>query len=286
MTMQNKNLFGGKSILAILICLMIPSCITTIPAGSAGLSWYPYSGGLSSEIKNPGTYYTGLTEDIVIYNTQWHPHKEKIDVITRDDLAIDVIVSITIRPITSQIYNLHKEIGKDYYENVVKQDFRTSVRNAFTQYPMIQVPKNTQTIVKEIKNMMNEKLTGKHIEIGNVNIDDIAYSKSLMDVIQNKIAKEQELETMKFELSIAKKDNEIARLKAQRDAEIQLIKAKAESESLKLVNSQLTTKYIQLKAMENPSNKIIYLPIGRDGLPMLLNLGKEEENQVNEKSAK
>jgi regulator of protease activity HflC (stomatin/prohibitin superfamily) len=263
------------------LSLIIHSCLATVPPGKAGLSFKPYGGGLDSEVKPPGTYWTGMTEEIITYNLQWQPYREKIDVITRDDLLIDVIVSITIRPIFSQVYNLHKEVGVQYYEHVVKQDFRTSVRNAFTAYPMIQVPKNTASIVKEIKNMMNEKLTGKHIEIGNVNIDDIAYSKSLMDVIQNKIAKEQELETMKFELSIAKKDNEIARLKAQRDAEIQVIKAKAEAESLRLVNSQITTKYIQLKAMENPNNKIIYLPIGKDGLPMLLNLGKDEDSSIN-----
>ncbi|TGK22015.1 prohibitin family protein [Leptospira fluminis] len=249
---------------------------TTISPGQAGIVFAPFENKIQKDILTAGTYSISPTKTVFVYNLQWEPYKETIDVITRDDLRIDVIASITIRPIQSQIINLHTEVGPQYYTNVVRQDFRTSVRNAFTNYPMIQISKNNQQIVKEIKTMMEDKLSARHIEIGNVNIDDISFSRQVMDAIQKKLTKEQELETMKFEIAIQKKDNEIARMNAQRDAEIVTIKAKAEADAIKIVNDSLSSKYIQYKAYDSPQNKLIFVPVGPNGLPVTVRMNVSE----------
>lgn len=70
---------------------------------------------------------------------------------------------------------------------------------------------------------------------------------------------EQDLKTKDFEISILEKENEIQILNAKREADIMLIRAKAKADSLKLTNSKLTTKYIQLNALENPHNRVIYI---------------------------
>ncbi len=254
--------------LTFLSVTLTQACITIEP-GKAGLIFDAFGEGLQKDVLTAGTYnFNPFTKTIIEYNLQWEPYKEKIDVITRDDLQIDVVASITIRPLPSQLVSLHNEVGTSYYAHVVRQDFRTSVRNAFTNYPMIQISKNNQKIVSEIKDMMVDKLSSRHIEINNVNIDDISFSSQIMDAIQKKLTKEQELETMKFEIAIQKKDNEIARMNAQRDAEIIAIKAKADSDAIKIINESLSQKYIQYKAYDNPQNKLIFVPLGKDGLPV------------------
>jgi regulator of protease activity HflC (stomatin/prohibitin superfamily) len=251
-----------------------------VKSGEIGLLSDGLTGKVEKDIYREGRHSIGMRDEMIVYPVQPKTYVEKLEVITRDDLTVEVIASIRIAPIQAKIYNLHTEIGAGYYMNIVKQDFRGAIKNAFKEYPMTQVSKNFENIEKEIRTAITPKLLARYIEIDDINIDDINYNKTIMEAIQNKLVKEQEVETMKYEMNTEKKRNEIERMNAQRDAEIKLIRAKAEAESLRLVNSQITTKYIQLKAMENPNNKVIYLPIGRDGLPVLLNLDKGEERMA------
>ena len=269
--MNIKIIFGALS-------LLITSCnYVVVNSGEIGLLRDGKTGQISKTTLPAGRHEVGVRDDLIIYPIQWKNFTERLEVITKDDLTVEVIATITLRPIPEQIYSLHADIGPDYYNRIVKQDFRAAIKNTFKEYPMTQISKNSEKIDTEIQNAVNQKLGTKYLELRDINIDDINYNKQIMEAIQLKLMKEQESEAMKYELSKEKKKNEIERLNAQRDAEITIIKAKADAEALRLVNSQITTKYIQLKAMENPNNKVIYLPIGRDGLPVLLNLETKEE---------
>jgi regulator of protease activity HflC (stomatin/prohibitin superfamily) len=260
------------------MCLFFSGCFhAVVNSGEIGLLKDGSNGQISKQTLPAGRHSIGWRDDVIIYPIQWKNFTERLEVITKDDLTVEVIATITLRPIPEQIYSLHTDIGSDYYSRIVKQDFRAAIKNTFKEYPMTQISKNSEKIDTDIQNAVTQKLGTKYLELRDINIDDINYNKQIMEAIQLKLMKEQESEAMKYELSKEKKKNEIERLNAQRDAEITIIKAKAEAEALRLVNSQITTKYIQLKAMENPNNKVIYLPIGRDGLPVLLNLETKEE---------
>ncbi len=102
-------------------------------------------------------------------------------------------------------------------------------------------------------------------------IDDVEYSPSILKAIEGKLTKQQEQEQMKFEINIAKKDAEIQAITAEGRAKAILLEAEAQAKAQKLISESLTPKYIQLKAMENPNNKLIFMPNGKDGLPILVN---------------
>ena len=102
-------------------------------------------------------------------------------------------------------------------------------------------------------------------------VDDVEYSPSILKAIESKLTKQQEQEQMKFEINIAKKDAEIQTITAEGKAKSILLEAEAQAKAQKLISESLTQKYIQLKAMENPNNKLIFVPNGKDALPILLN---------------
>ena len=51
------------------------------------------------------------------------------------------------------------------------------------------------------------------------------------------------------------------------------IEAQGQAKAQAIINKQLTTKYIQLKAVENPNTKLMIFQGGKDGLPVILNNG-------------
>ncbi len=75
------------------------------------------------------------------FSTQWQSYKEKVEVLTRDDLTIAVTADIIIRPKQNELYDLQMELGIDYYGKVVKPQFRTAIRNILSAYNMVSISK-------------------------------------------------------------------------------------------------------------------------------------------------
>ncbi len=251
------------------------NCWTTVKGGEVGVLWKPWNEGLVQQPVPSGVHLLFPWNDIFIYSTQWSSHIETVDVLTQDDLKIDVTAVIIMRPLYAEIFTLQKEIGPDYYKKLVKAEFRASVRNAAAKYQMIQISKNAPVIANDIKNAVNERIKQKHLEISNVVIDDVVYSKTMLDAIERKLSKQQELEQMKYELSISEKNIQIAKLQAQADAEAAIIRAEGQAKSQSIIDKNLTTKYLQYKAFDNANAKFFYIPTGKSNLPIIVNSDKE-----------
>lgn len=69
----------------------------------------------------------------------------------------------------------------------------------------------------------------------------------------------------------AKGEGDALRIRADGEAEAQKIRAGGQAEAQKLIDETLTPRYLQFKAFESPNAKLIYAPIGKDGLPLVVN---------------
>jgi len=260
-----------KNQLLFLFFLPICSCVTFIDPGEAGLVWRPFSTGLSRTPLGAQVQFYLPWNRIFVYPIQWRSYTEQVDVLTRDDLTINVRANVILRAKENELYELQTRIGTDFYEKVVRPQFRTAIRNILSAYNMVSISKETPNVSAQIKKQLQEKLLEKHVEIDDVIIDDIAYSVSILRAIESKLTKQQEQEAMKFEINIAKKDAEITVIAAEAKARAILIEAEAQSKAQKMQADSITAKYVQLKAMENPNTKLIVVPQGKEGLPFLLN---------------
>ncbi|EOQ96929.1 SPFH domain/Band 7 family protein [Leptospira wolbachii serovar Codice str. CDC] len=264
------NSFQFLTILGVSLSSFV-SCLSIISPGEVGLMWRPYSTGLSQKPLESRVQTYMPWNSVYVYSIQWMSHQEKVEVLTRDDLTITVSAAIIIRPVQNEIYDLEMEIGRDYYEKVVKPQFRTAIRNILSAYNMVSISKETPNVSAQIKKSLTEKLKDKHVEIDDVIIDDVEYSPSILKAIESKLTKQQEQEQMKFEINIAKRDAEIQQISADGRAKAVLIEAEAQAKAQRMISESLTPRYIQLKAMENPNNKLIFVPNGKDGLPIIVN---------------
>ncbi|PJZ84349.1 prohibitin family protein [Leptospira harrisiae] len=271
--MKRRSIFQTSfQFLSILgVSLFFTSCLSIISPGEVGLMWRPYSTGLSQKPLESRVQTYMPWNSVYVYSVQWSSYQEKVEVLTRDDLTITVTAAIIIRPVQNEIYELEMEIGRGYYEKVVKPQFRTAIRNILSAYNMVSISKETPNVSAQIKKSLSEKLKDKHVEIDDVIIDDVEYSPSILKAIESKLTKQQEQEQMKFEINIAKRDAEIQQISADGRAKAVLIEAEAQAKAQKMISESLTPKYIQLKAMENPNNKLIFVPNGKDGLPIIVN---------------
>ena len=269
----------------IVMCLVtapwLLGCGSMVAPGKMGLKWRPMTTGLSEKPVREGFYSHMPWNDIFTYSVQWQSFTEKVDVLTRDDLHIQMVASVLVRPVAQELYQLQLEIGPDFYPSVIKPEFLTVVRNTMADYFLVEIPEKSPEIEVKILEGLKERIKGKHLKLDNVTINHIDFTAGMLRAIEAKLAKEQEIIQKGFELDIAAKNAEIARvrakgegdslqIRAKGEAEAQKIRAAGQAESQKLIDETLTPRFLQFKAFESPNAKFIYVPIGKDGLPIIV----------------
>lgn len=263
MKTQNIVLMG------LLALVLFAGCGTTIPGGYEGLYWGKYSG-VDTTIYPTGFKWAWAWNDVVLYDIRWKTETEKVDILSNDDLHMEVEIALRFRPKTNEIYFLHQEIGPQYYGQVVQEQFRSISRSAFAQYKYNDIPKRSVEIQNAILSQLSSVLSGKHLDLDAVEIKHIEYPPQVMEAADKKLATEQRLMQKEFEQRIAEKD-----------ATIKIIQARSEQTAQTIIDSTLTPSYLQYRALEvqrsliNSSNATFYfVPLGANGLPLLLDVGK------------
>lgn len=272
----------GLIVLFLITAPMIWGCGTMVAPGRMGLKWHPNTTGLSDKPVREGFYWHMPWNDVFTYSIQWQSFTEKVEVLTRDDLHIDVEASVVVRPLARELRPLQLEIGPDFYPRIVKPEFLTVVRSTLADYRMVEIPEKSPEIETKILQGLRDRIKGKHLELDNVTINHIDFTAVMLRAIEAKLAKEQELIQKGSELDIMTKDAEIAnvrakgeadalKIRAQGEAEAQKIRAAGQAEAQKIIDQTLTPRFLQFKAFDSPNTKFIYVPIGKDGLPIIVN---------------
>ncbi len=255
-------------IVSLLAVVLLVGCGTTIPGGYKGL----YSGrfaGVDTTIYPNGFKWAAPWNDVILYDVRWKTQSENVDILSLDDLHMNVEIALRLKPIASELYYLHTEIGQQYYEKVVQQQFRSISRSVFAQYKYSDIPKKSVEIQNAILAQLKNNLKGKHLDLDAVEIKHVEYPRQVMQAADLKLATEQRLMQKEFETKIAEKD-----------AQIKIIEAKGQQVAQRIIDSTLTPTYLQYRALDvqkaliNSSNTSFYfVPIGSNGLPIILETG-------------
>jgi regulator of protease activity HflC (stomatin/prohibitin superfamily) len=218
-----------------------------------------------------GFYWRAPWNDLYIYDIKWRSHMENIDGMSSDGLKVLVKAAIILRPVADEIHFLQQEVGTDFYGRMVRPEFVGTVRSVIANYSMVTIPENSVAIASKIQAVVEEKLRGRHLEIQSVALADVDFPPAVLHSIEQKQAKEQQKEQKEFELTIAHKDAEIARLRASGEGDAIAIRAQGEADALQiraagqaraqeLIRQTITPEYLLFKLYNSPNPKTILLP--------------------------
>ena len=240
---------------------------SVIQPGQQAMKWKPYGKGLMAEkVYKDGIVWNWPWNGMVKYDTKWQTYSENVAILTKDELHINLTVSVTLRPIESELPQLELEVGQNYYNEVVRPEFVSITRNVFSNYNYNLVSPRSPEIEDAIFNELVKGVKGKHLEFDKITVDHIKYPDVVTGAVNRKLAVQQNIEQKGYEMEIAEKE-----------AEIQRIRAKGQRDSQKIIDSGLTKAYLQYKALEvqeklSTSNnaKFYFVPLGKDGLPIII----------------
>lgn len=283
---MERSLTARTVLFLISMLVVLPGCTKTVDPGSRGLLWRPLTSGLMKEPLREGLYWKALWNDVIVYDTRWKTFKEKVDALTADDLPVTVFAAITMRPTPDEIYFLAQEVGNEWYRQLVQPQLLSAVRGVVANYTMVTLPERSSEIGNKIEAVVVEALKGRHLDIYSVALSEMEFSQMVLRAIEQKQAKEQEKEQKNFEVVIAQRNAEIARIQAKGEGDSLKIRAEGEADSVRIramgqsqaqeiITKTLTPDYLQFKLYESPNAKTIIVP-NKLNVPLIVNPGAEQ----------
>lgn len=275
----------SATVLALLVTTLLVGCGATIAPGTAGLKYKALrKQAFTSTIYGPGYYPLWAWNRMVVYDITTQSQTTTIHVLTKDNLHVPATVTVTYHPLRERLYQLHTEIGPQYYEEFIGPAFVTLVRGEFSQHLHNDLASESAIIEQQVKAKLQTMVEKRYLVIDQVAINHIDYDATVTQAISAKISTKQQAEQKKFEIEVATREAEIARtvaqgrsdairIQAEGEAAAMVIRGKAQAEAQEQVNRTLTPRYLQYKAFDQKNATYFFVPTGKDGMPVMINTG-------------
>lgn len=254
--------------MAILVVLLWPYVVVTIRSGEVGVKYSPLFGGTVMD----KTYSEGLHlllpwDTMNRYNTRLQHEDIDIPVLSRGGLSVDMKVSVYYAPIVERVAELHRDIGPDYKEILIKPIVSSSIRNTVGSY----WPEDLYTtaplkLQDELMVQAVEQIARKPVIIDSIVVRGLSLPTQVNEAIDLKFSAEQEYLRYKYVL-----------LKAGEQMKESYIKAESIRLFQDIVNGGMTDAYLRwagieaTKELAASSNSKLVIMGGKDGLPVILN---------------
>ncbi|HOX08923.1 MAG TPA: SPFH domain-containing protein [Planctomycetota bacterium] len=194
---------------------------------------------------------------------------EHFEVLAKDDLMIrfnaHAMLSAKSDPLSVREV-VEKYWGGKWYEEFFKERFRARVYDAVREHDSRSAKEKRADISKEVLEAMRAACKETPFVVHDVVIGNITYPKMVQDAVEQKLASQQELERSAVQVEIAK-----------RQALVKIEEARGVAQAQEIINNTLTTNYIRheyvnalMSCARSPNTTIIYVPLGADGLPFVL----------------
>lgn len=260
--------------------LALIGCGTTIQPGQRGIAYKAF-GGLQRAVYGEGFHFRWPWNGFVRYDVTWQSKTEEVQILTADALHVMTRVTVTYRPRADQLYDLATQIGPKYYDDVIRPAFLTIARGEFAAHEHNVLAVDGPRIEDAVLSRLRAAVEHKPLEIDRISIDHIEFDRTVTAAIAAKVGAQQLIGQKDNELEIAKRQAEIARTTASGQADAARIAADGEAAAIVArgaaqakaqaeITKTLTPRYLSYKAFDNPATRYYFVPIGRNGLPILV----------------
>ena len=246
------------------------SIFLTIQPGERGVLFRRFGGGLDRETTyTPGFHIKAPWNEMFIYNVKERNVEETMDVLDKNGLSIKVDISLRYHPVYSEIASIHEKFGKDYVNQLVVPEVRSTVRRVMGRFTAEEIYSTRRSevetdIISSTESILESE--ENNIEMRALLIRSIQLPDQIKNAIENNLKEEQNALAYKFRLD-----------REESEAERKRIMAEGEAQANKIINSSLTNELLKMRGIEattklseSQNSKVVVIGSGSDGLPLIL----------------
>lgn len=272
--MNNNQLnfpkLGLPIIFAIIIAIIFFSkSFVTVEAGEAGVLWKRFGGGVvvDKPALGEGFHVVAPWNKVYIYEVRQQELFEKMKVLSKNGLEIQIDASAWYEPVYKDLGNLHQSLGENYLDRVIKPAIRSAARSVVGRYlPDELYSTKRDAIQVEIFEETKKILDKQYVQLNEILVRDVTLPNTIKDAIERKLKQEQESLEYEFRLVTAAKE-----------AEKVIIEAQGKADANRILSASLTDKILKDKGIEatlelakSPNSKVVVIGSGKDGMPLIL----------------
>lgn len=273
--MERKGKIGaiGIALLIVIVVVLGIFCTVRVPAGYVAVQ-YSLNGGVKDKVLTQGWHIVPPTVKTTKYTVgieQSYLTKEKrgdsdanerFTASSAEGKAIGIDLTFTYQYDPDNVADVFTRFkgqsGKEVRDSFIKPNIISWTKEVLARYVVADIIGAKKADVnKELTDYASKKFETYGITISNVSMINVEVDKKTREVINDKIAAQQNAETQKVK-------NQTKVDKAKADAEAKMIEAEAESKANKMIQESLTDKIIKQQYIEKWNGKLPKVQSGED----------------------
>ena len=283
--MRRKGFIGGITIAVAMVIafVLIALCTTRVPAGYVAVQ-YSLNGGVKDEVLTQGwhlvsptvktTRYTvGIEQSYLTADERGDSDAdESFTASSAEGKAIDIDLTFTYQykpeDVKDVFVKFKGQSGKEVRDSFIKPNIISWTKEVVARYNVADILGSEKANVNiALTDYISKKFEPYGITVSNVSLINVGVDEKTREVINNKIAAQQNAETQKIE-------NQTKVDKAKADAEAKLIEAEAEAKANELKKKSLSKEIIQEMYLQKWDGK---LPeVSTDGNSIILDITNDD----------
>lgn len=239
--------------------------MTVVPAGHVGV--VEVFGKVREEPLFEGLRYKLPWADIHEMSIRMQEIKETADVPSKDQLNVQLDVSLQYNLNPAVAPAVYRTIGVDYIDIFIRPQLRSHIRGATASFEAKALYTSDRDQIAElIEGALVPTYEGRGFENVEILLREVKLPSLVTNAIEEKLRAEQQAEQMRFVLERERQEAERKRIEAQGIADFQAIVTRGIDERL------LRWKGIEAteKLADSENSKVVIVG-GQDGLPVILN---------------
>ncbi len=240
-----------------------------INAGEAGVLYRLFGGGT---VVDRSPYGEGLHvifpwDTMFIYNARVQQVPDEFTVLSQDGLAIQVEVSIRFRPEYEMLGKLHKNIGYDYVDKVVKPEIQAQFRFVLGQYKPEEIYTSQGFIVQTVVQGGLAQLSERYVLLDDLLLKAVTLPRPVAESIESKLRAQQLAQEFDYRLQTERKEAERKQIEGDGIRRFQDT----------ITGQGISDQFLRFKGIEatlelakSPNSKIVIIGGGDDRLPIIL----------------
>lgn len=228
-------------VLVVVAFIVLQSAFHVVPPGNRGVSIT--LGKVSPTFLGEGlNFKMPLVTRVQNVEIRQRTTQGTADVFSRDLQNIQVSYNVLYRIPEAKVVELFQQFAGEPYGSLVEPRLQEIIKQSTATYRAEELAMNREKLKHEVVENLRTALEGL-VVINDVTITNMQLSQQLEQAIEQKVIREQEALAKKFELDKANKDAEITIVKAKADAESMRIKGEALIASPEVVAYEIATKW-------------------------------------------
>ncbi len=210
-----------------------------------------------------------------VWSTKIHELQETADVPSSEGLIVQLDISVLYRVPAEKAPFIRKTIGPYFVQTVLVPYVRNAIRTVASGYEVKAVYSEAgrTKITLELLGLLRGKLEPCGIEVVDVLLRDLKLPTRFKESIEAKLQSEQRALQKQFDLQ-----------QAQKDAEIEVARAKGIAQAQDIIQEKMTPRYLQylwVTALRENKNTIYVAT--EANMPLFRGVGKPDTSAQNQK---